>query len=180
MENELKGFIEYNGPKKNIGIIVGVLFILGGVYLDIYHGAMSFGVIAGGIIGGGFIAIGVFIKRDYNKSIDEMKKSGELAVLMSDFSGGSKAFKDRLILGERFLIGKDTGIFLRYDEIAQIYQTIHRTNFVEDGRTITVVTTEGKYKALCNLQIWGKSNDELNQVFRYIVSRNPSVKVGYN
>ena len=178
MENELKEFIEYNGPKKNVGVIVGVVLAIGGVYLFIYSGSL-YGV-AGVLAGIGFVIASIMEKSRYDKRLNEMKKSGELSVLMSDFRGGSKAFKDRLILGENYLIGRDTGVFLRYDKIAQIYQTIHRTNFIEDGRTITVVTTEGKYKDLCNLQIWGKSNDELDQVFEYIVSRNPSVKVGYN
>ena len=178
MKNELKEFIEYNGPKKDVGVIVGVVLAIGGVYLFFYI-SLLYGVI-GALAGIGIVIASIMEKKRYDKHLDELKKSGEISLLMSDFRGGSKAFKDRLILGQNFLIGKETAVFLRYDEIAQIYQTIHRTNFVEDSRTITVITTEGKHKELCILQMWGKSNDELNQVFGYIASRNPSVKVGYN
>ena len=178
MENELSDLIKYNKYNSYYGILFGILLSAGGVYL-IYSGNIGYGI-AGIIMGVVLIVLSIMEKKEYKDNINAIKANGEMPALLSDFRGGSRAFNGKLIAGQYFLIGEKTGSIIKYDDIAQVYETIHKTNYIEDGRTITVVTKDNKKKDLCKIKIWGKSKDELTQFFEYIKSRNPEIVLGYN
>ncbi len=116
----------------------------------------------------------------FKKLLTDIVENGGLPFLLNDFQNGGKAFKDKLILGQNFLIGKNTGVVIAYSDIGRIYQQIRKTNGVEDSRTLKVLHLKtNRYYDLCKVPRRGKAEDEVQQVVEYIVSMNPNIRVGY-
>ena len=74
---------------------------------------------------------------------------------------------------------KGSGKLLEYSEIVQIYQYIHKTNFIEDERALKYRDSKGKERRLCRLELGDKSKDEMLQMIDIICRKNPTVKIGY-
>ena len=126
-----------------------------------------------------FIVITVVKSKNTEKSIKDIEEKGGLQILINDFETGGRAFKDSLILGQTFMLGKKMGHIVDYREIRQVYQYIHKTNFVEDKRTLVVVCGEkSEVIDICRLPLFGKADDEVMQVIQYMISKNPNIKVG--
>ena len=96
-----------------------------------------------------------------------------------DFNNAITMRKGRIKFGDKWIFIKNKGYFLRYEEITQIYQYIHKTNFIEDERSLKYVDTKGKHRVLCKLELHDKSKDEAMQILSIICSRNPRVTIGY-
>ena len=179
MENEKKEFIKYSRPVAGFaGAVFGGVFFLIGIFMGgeltpFYHVLV--------ILFGAAIAAGcIYSIIKYNNKIKQFESNGEMVTILSDFRNGTRAFDDKLIAGQVWLIGKKTGTIIKYSDITRMYQTVHKTNYVEDGRSVTAVTKDGKTHELCKLKLRGKSNDELNNFFAYINSRNPEIHFGYD
>ncbi len=179
MENEKKEFINYNKPTTTyIAIGFGAFFTL----LVVLCGSelSAFTHIGGFILGIGLIAGGIYEIVKFNNMIKSFEENGKMVTILSDFRNGTKAFDGKLIIGQKWLIGNKTGTILQYSDVVRFYQTIHKTNYIEDGRTVTAVTKDGKRVQLCNLKTRGKSSDELDYFFSFISSNYPEIALGYD
>ena len=126
------------------------------------------------------IELGITGNKRLKKLYTDIEESGGLPLLLDDFENGGKAFKNKLVLGQRFLIGKNTGVVIAYSDIGRIYQEIHKTNYIEDSRTLKILSVKtNRYYDLCKIPLKGKADDEVQQVIEYIVSMNPNIRVGY-
>lgn len=179
----LKKYIKpsYGGILLSVSLtIIGIAGLVG-TFIDTNSESKDFW------IAGIFILFALFLGELSFRELKEIKKfftdieeSGGLPFLLEDFETGGKAFKDKLILGKRFLIGKNTGIVIAYGDITQIYQEIHKTNSIEDSRSLKIRTAKtNKLYDLCKIPLRGKAEDEVIQVLEYIYSMNPNIKVGY-
>lgn len=187
-ENEMKELKKFIRPSSGIFVMGG---ILSAIALLILISSISYDeddkmymVVLGAVmllIGAILIFSGIHSLNKVTKKLAEIDSNGGTQFLINDFKSGGKAFKDALILGQTFLIGKHTGTIITYNDILQIYQYVHKTNFVEDTRILKVVLAQNRKTVdLCPLPLRGKADNEAAQVINYILSRNPNVKVGYN
>ena len=132
------------------------------------------------LIGGAAMTIAHFVGRaKFDKLLAKIEENNGMQILLNDFEKAGKAFGDLVILGDVFIIGKRTSMIVSYGEITRVYQYIHSTNGVEDTRILKANLAEGRTVDLCRLPLRGKADDELNQVCRYICSKNPNIIVGY-
>ncbi len=177
MEEELKRFKKFNKSGEVGMIILGVFFEV--ISLACYKHLELIIVIGGFLLGAAIIIMTLKSGADYNKRMEQIQQNGQMPALLSDFRSGDRGFDGSLIVGQYYLIGKNTDTFFRYDEIKQMYQTIHKTNGFEDGRTVTAVGQDGKTRQLCSLKTRGKSNEELEQFFMFVHSKNPNIVFGY-
>ena len=99
--------------------------------------------------------------------------------LDADFKVTIPFRKGHTRFGKNWIFVKGTGRALSYNDITQVYQYIHRTNFAEDGRALKYVDRNGKHRILCKLNLHGESDYELSQMVSIICAKNPMVKVGY-
>lgn len=137
------------------------------------------------IIGSVTLIMGIFLAAwelafifQVKKSLSLVDKNGDMQILLDDFKNGIQFFKGSLILGQRFIIGKNSGNVLYYSEIIRIYQYIHKTNFVEDMRVLKAVNNKRNVINICALPLRGKGDSELTIAINHILSKNPNVKVG--
>lgn len=111
-------------------------------------------------------------------TINSLDNQGSLPILLGDFRNGGQAFCDSLRLGERYLIGKNTGTIVSYGEITKIYQHIHKKRLREIIRELKIETADGSVNTLCNLPLNGKADSEVAHVISHILSVNSSIQVG--
>ena len=78
------------------------------------------------------------------------------------------------------MFGKGMGTIIKYKDISNIYQYVHKTNLVEDKREIRVEKVSGEEIKLCKIYLNGKSDDELIILMNYILEKNPNVQIVYN
>ena len=179
MEIEKKEFIKYTKPTTTyIAIGFGAFFTL--LVIICGNELTTFTHIGGFILGIGLIVGGIYEIVKFNNMIKSFEENGKMITILSDFRNGTKAFDGKLIIGQTWLIGNKTGTILQYSDVVRFYQTIHKTNYVEDGRTVTAVTKDGKRVQLCNLKTRGKSSDELDYFFSFISSNYPEIALGYD
>lgn len=107
----------------------------------------------------------------------ELEAWGELDELWKDYSE-TEVFLG-MKMGRKFIISTVTGVIVRYDEIRNLHQYIHRTNFIEDGRSLRVVTVNGKILNLTNLELRGKADEDLKKALVFMIMKNPAITVGY-
>ena len=82
-------------------------------------------------------------------------------------------------LGRRYLISLTTGVIVRYEEIRNVHQYVHKTYFIEDSRALRAVTTQNKTVTLTGLARKGKNDGDLQKAVAFLLMRNPSITVGY-
>ena len=181
MNSDIERFIKYNKNKGIFILIFGIFFAAISVYaLTAAVTISSLLMCIFGVLLGVFLIIVYFVdEKNYKKQINDVMSGSKKTTLIADFESGTHAFNDKLIVGQNWLIGNRTGLFIEYSEIRQIYQTIHKTNGIEDGREITVVDENGKRKTLCRLKMRGKSNSELESFFDFLHQRNPNIVIGF-
>lgn len=140
-------------------IVIGITGVVFGIMEHDYQ-TTFLSLLFAILLGGGILYSGISATLKYRKKIQHIEDSSALEILMDDFENGSRAFKDSLILGKVFLIGKRMGTIVSYNEIVRIYQYIEKTNGVESKRTIKIETADNRKLDLCKLKRWGKSDDE--------------------
>lgn len=183
-ESEIKELKKYNKQSMVplimmhtvwvVALIFGLFFILSGGTVTAVATAFIVAVI--------FLLVGVILQLDSaktDKKIKSIEEQGNLPILLNDFKTGRQELKDFVRLGRTYIIGKRTGTIVSYGEVARVYQYIHKTNFVEDARTLKVDTTDGKSHTLCNLPLRGKADDEVVRIISYMLSVNSNIQVGY-
>ena len=113
------------------------------------------------------------------KFYTDMKTRGVLLQVEADFDRAISVLKNNVRLGNNWIFVKGKERLLDYEDITQIYQYIHKTNFVENERAIKYVDKKGKHRVLCKLALRGKSDEEVLKIIGIILSKNPNVKIGY-
>ena len=96
-----------------------------------------------------------------------------------DFDQAMPMRKNSIKFGEQYVFLKRSGRILKYSEITQVYQYIHKTNGVEDQRLLKYVDAKGKTRKMCKLDLKGKSDIELTTILTLLLKKNPDIKVGY-
>ena len=118
----------------------------------------------------------------YNLSsaIEILEKNETLSEVFGEFKNSQSILNDALRLGPEYMFGKGMGTIIKYKDISNIYQYVHKTNLVEDKREIRVEKVSGEEIKLCKIYLNGKSDDELIILMNYILEKNPNVQIGYN
>lgn len=186
-KNDIKDLKKFIRPSPAIFIVgtiwglIGIIILIVSIFENIGEDSTMIIVGAVMLVMGIIIAVsGIYILKKADKRLAEIYSKGSTQILLNDFRTGGKAFKDLLILGQTFLIGKHTGTVITYSNIIQIYQYVHKTNYVEDSRILkAVIAPDRKVVDLCRIPLSGKGDDELRQVIGFIVSKNENIKVGY-
>lgn len=134
------------------------------------------------------MALGVFFiilsirKRDekFDKVLEQYEKDSVFEEMKHDFKNGWH-MTDQIVLGETYILGKRSGGIFKYSEITQIYQTVHKTNGVTNGRSFTaVVNGREEPVTLCALNPGNKKSAEMvKQLMAIIMSKNPNLSLGY-
>ena len=116
----------------------------------------------------------------FHKLIHDLKASGELPVLLADFSRGKHVMKNRLILGNTWAIGRHSGYLAKYSDIESAYQNIIRNKGAEASRTLMIKRRgDNAPRVLCTLLPGGKSDEELIDIFVFFSERNNGIKFSY-
>ena len=113
------------------------------------------------------------------KFYEKLEKHGDLPQVVADFEGAVAMRKNTVRFGEHWVFMKGKEKLLAYEDIRQVYQYIHKSNFIENERALKYVNSKGKAKVLCKLELRGKSDEELAKMVAIILSKNPELKVGY-
>ena len=109
----------------------------------------------------------------------KLTNNAEFEKIEEDFGKAVPKRKDSIRLGEKWVFIKSRGKILPYSEIKQVYQYIHKTNFAEDKRALKYVDLKGRHHILCGLELNDKSNPEMMDIMRVLISHNPTIKIGY-
>lgn len=117
--------------------------------------------------------------RKFKAYIQQAETSGELQVLLADFSRSCSMVGDNIRLGEKYIFGKKKGRPVSYGEIVKVYQHIHKRNFIENSRQLHAVVNGGSICTLCDLKLHGKSDEDVAKIMGYIRYKNPNVHLGY-
>lgn len=115
----------------------------------------------------------------HKKFLEKLKTDGIEGEVEADFAAAESALNGKLRLGAKYIYRKNRYKLVTYDEIAQVYQYIHKTNFAEDKRELRYKNTDGKTRTLCKLELRGKSDDDVKNILSAILKKNPTVKIGY-
>lgn len=118
-------------------------------------------------------------RRKFTDYIRYAASSGELQVLLNDFTYGQSLADDNIRLGEKYIFCRKKGRPLGYNEITKVYQAIQKTNSAENRRTLEAVLTNGKTYVLCELKKHGGSDRDVSKILGYIQQKNPNVHLGY-
>ena len=110
---------------------------------------------------------------------EQVQSNGTASQIVADFVNARSFFDDRLKLGERYVFGKRSGRILSYYDLQNVYQYIHKTNFVEDRRALRVNTNSNETVDICKMKLRGKSDDELMIVVMEMLKKNNRITVGY-
>ena len=124
--------------------------------------------------------LGTSSSKEFKAHIQALESSGEMTHVLADFAQAQPLVKDKVRMGQNYIFGKGENQIVRYEEIRQVYQYIHKRNFVESDRSLKYVNSKGETKELCVLQLRGKSDEAVKQIVTMILMKNPNVKVGYN
>ena len=108
----------------------------------------------------------------------KLEADGVADQVQADFAKSMPMRKDHVRFGERWVFTKGSVRLRQYSEIWQVYQQIHRTNFVEDRRELRCVDVNGKDSCLCKLELRGASDEEVRKMAAMIYAKNPNVKFG--
>ena len=118
--------------------------------------------------------------KEYLDFIATHQQAGNLDDVAADFAAGKAWFNDRIRTGQTALYIKGVPCLLDYDDILNLYEYIHKTNYVEDERQLIAVIKGGTKISLCKLKKNGQSNQELLLFLAFLFQKNPDVTVGYS
>ena len=174
MSKQFKKYMTPYGLGSRILTIVflGYLLLFGGIMMS--EGEMAWPVLL--IYVGGFLLslIPLFKASSFFKKVE----TENTALIEADFARAYPFVKGKVRLGEYYVYGKYSGNLVKYSDIVQVYQYIHRTNGFEDQRQLKYVDPNGKTRTLCKLRLKGKSDSEVRDILTIILRKNPNVKIG--
>lgn len=124
-------------------------------------------------------AVGLIPLIKSKKFYADIESKGMLPYIEADFE---KAFpvRNNIYLGNNWIYVKGKERLLSYADITQVYQYIHKTNFVENERALKYVDKNGKHRVLCKIDLRGKSDEDVRKIVSFILSKNPNIKIGFH
>ena len=128
------------------------------------------------VIGIPITLIPIFISYRF---FERLANEEDVDLIENDFANAYPMRNDTIRFGERWIFCKNSARLIRYEEIKQVYQYIHKTNFLEDMRAVKIADINGKHRIICKLELRGASDEELKQIMMIIYQKNPRVKLGY-
>ena len=99
-------------------------------------------------------------------------------MLINDFQKAGRAFDGTLILGDKFIIAKDSGSVYSYDEITRMYQVIVTTSGVEIQRKLYIYDRNNKKIRLCAIRKNHYHSEEMQGIYSYVISKNNNIRFG--
>ncbi|MBO4939105.1 MAG: hypothetical protein J6J51_07765 [Clostridia bacterium] len=172
---KVKELKKYLAPGPGWLIIGTFLLVISALTLP----GMGFPALIYLVFGAVLLWIGISSTNDVKKLLKSFEEKGELGRVLSDFESAQSYIKGKLRVGSYYLFGKKKGQVVRFEDIRQIWQTVHKRNGIESHRTLQYIDRQGKTQTLCDLQSREKSNDELIQIMTLIKLHNPGVHLGY-
>ncbi len=114
-----------------------------------------------------------------NKRISELLESADARILVNDFQKAGRAFRGTVILGDKFIIPKDSGNIVAYTDFDRIY---YMTNTYRGRKMSSSVyirnTGSGKKLVLCTIPQKIFNDAEMQGVISYMTSKNPKLTYG--
>ena len=117
--------------------------------------------------------------RSLNRDFAQLEETGRLDGILEEFEKAQVLVKGKVRLGPNHIFGKGAGHLVRYEDIRQVYQYVKKRNFAEVVRSLKYVDGSGKTRDLCQLQLRGKSDEDVKKIMLAILAKNPMVKIGY-
>ena len=116
---------------------------------------------------------------ELNRQFAQLEEQGRLEAIVAEFDRAEVLVKGKVRLGPNYIFGRGAGHLVRYEDIRQVYQYVKKRNFAEVVRSLKYVDRNGKTRDLCELQLRGKSDEDVKKIMVMILSKNPMVKIGY-
>ena len=171
-KDQMKGFLR----PSIAGLVIGGIIALLGLWIGITEDNQGFLL----LILAFWFSIGTIVElQRLNDQMERLEKSGEMEQAVAEYLEAPSFLDEKVRLGETWVFGQGSGMFLRYEEITQVYQYIHKTNGGEDRRSLEVKTVKGDRFSLCKLKTLGRSDEELSAVIAFLMTKNPSIVLGY-
>lgn len=187
--SELKKYL--NGFAGTLALSIFLLIIgagvAGGVLSDFDSEELVNYLIVG--ISAIMCIVGLFIfktaidkKKDLDKTFRDLTECGLMNLIVNDFNTAKITSADKGRLGNNYVFIKKDSTFFTYDKIVQVFEYVHRTNFVVDERAVTIryIDKDEKIKEV-KIPVGKpiKNKDEPKEIMLFILAKNPNIKVGY-
>ena len=130
-----------------------------------------------GGFGGYYIVLYIISDIKLRRRIAQAEKNGEALILQNDFKNAERAFGGALVLGDVFVIAKDSGNILTYKELQKM-QSMSEDNGGIRNYTIYVQTPSRRKMRLCRVDRRMIDPNEPNAVYDYMMSKNPELRPG--
>ncbi|MBQ9045253.1 MAG: hypothetical protein IJ112_04840 [Oscillospiraceae bacterium] len=181
MDYEKQAFINFLRPKNQwLMVVFGGLCLLCAV-LALVAGGGFISLLF--LIPGGLLPyVAVREQSAYRNWVRSAESSGALTGYLEDFRAAEQVANGNIRFGRQYLYARNAEKVIAYGDVLQVYQRVHKTNFVESSRNITAVVRDGdktKEVALCQLALRGMGDEVVRDVVGRLLYRNPSIKVGY-
>ena len=86
-----------------------------------------------------------------SQKLKAIRNTPDYPILINDFKHAGRAFHNIMILGDKFVIAKDTGKIVAYSEITRIFQVTESVNGMETQRSFYYYDINGKKRMLCQI-----------------------------
>ena len=106
-----------------------------------------------------------------------LAESGKMEAVLEDFAKADRAMGKNLYIGKLGLYGKGSNRVVLYSEMDTIYSMISDRRG-QNPRDLKFIDAQGKDWFICELDPIGQSNIEIEQLYRLVEKKNPSVKAG--
>lgn len=167
--------LKYMGTKPTgFGLTIGciVLAIASAILDQVVFLIISFGLAVLSVV------YTLRLNKYKNQYLKEKRESGEMGIMVRDYANAEEMAGGNVLMGNEYIFGKGKLYPVRYEQITRIYQQIHKTNGAEDGRYIIGVFENGNEGQLCDLELKGKSDEDVVRIFTHVRNRNPDVIIG--
>lgn len=180
-EHIMKEFNEYCNTtvSKVTFVLIGILELAISIF------AFTTEEIAGILFGLFLAATGVMMLwfgltsgKNQKKFVEQLQSNGELETVLNDFVSASNCLNGNLKLGAYYVYCKNSRPVC-YEQLGKAYQQVNKRNGAETNRFLILQDKQGRQIASANLQLKGKSDQELAAILGYLKQRNPGMQLGY-
>lgn len=183
-ETELKKYLNGFGGSLRLSITI---IIVGIISFSMFSSDKSetFMLIAAVvcILIGAYLSYSAFKrKKTFDNTFKELNSTGLIKSVIDDFNAAEKVSSDKGRLGDKYLYIKHSDTLFSYDKIVQVYEYVHRTNFIIDERAVTIHYVNSNGKILKeNIPVAKpiKNKEEPRKIMLFLLTKNPNIKVGY-
>ena len=181
---ELKKYVHKRRVPKPV-IWVGIAYAAYLIIQAIIHGSYSAALLLG--IAVLIIYIMSKVSRDHEEAaikeiIGKAESQNAVSEMVWDFQTGARFFGDKLRAGEHYIVCNGTGLIIPYGDIKRFFVTVHKTNFIETGRSLCIINTEGHEQTICPPQKRYANNgfdEEVRRIATIMLMHNPRIAIGY-